>query len=118
MNTQTELSVDPAHVLTKAFQNAGKALGMNQAQLGRVIGRNRTSLNRGLDPISKPGELALILIRCYRGLYALVGGDTETMQHWMRTYNNHTLGIPKEQVQTVTGLNYVLEYLDAMRGKV
>ncbi len=30
----------------------------------------------------------------------------------------HTGGTPAKQVQTVQGLNHVLEYLDAMRGKI
>ena len=58
---------------------------MTQAQLGRVVGRDRTSLTRGLDPDTKPGELALMLIRCYHGLYALVGGNTDAIRHWMQS---------------------------------
>lgn len=105
-------------VLSRALLNAGKALGMSQAQLGGVIGRDRTSLGRGIDPTSKAGELALLLIRCYRSLFVLVGGKPEDMKHWMQTENHHTGGIPLKQVQSVQGLNHVLEYLDAMRGKV
>jgi hypothetical protein len=40
------------------------------------------------------------------------------MQHWMKTENLHTGGIPAEQVKTVQGLTTVLEYLDALRGKL
>lgn len=105
-------------VLAKALLNAGKALGMSQIQLGNVIGKDRSSISRGLDPKSKAGELALLLIRCYRSLYVLVGGKSDDMKHWMQTKNRHTGGTPMEQVQTIQGLNHVLEYLDAMRGKV
>ena len=105
-------------VLAKALLNAGKALGMSQIQLGNVIGKDRSSISRGLDPESKAGELALLLIRCYRSLYVLVGGKSDDMKHWMQTKNRHTGGTPMEQVQTIRGLNHVLEYLDAMRGKV
>ena len=111
-------SADKRTVLSKALLNAGKALGMSQTEIGKVIGKDRTSLGRGLAPESKAGELALLLIRCYRSLYVLVGGNAEDMKHWMHTVNKHTDGIPAEQVQTVQGLNHVLEYLDAMRGKV
>lgn len=111
-------SADDRAVLSKALLNAGKALGMSQTQIGQAIGKDRTSLGRGLDPGSKSGELALLLIRCYRSLYVLVGGRAEDMRHWMHTENHHTGGVPVEQVQTVPGLNHVLEYLDAMRGKV
>ena len=109
---------DEHTVLSKAVLNAGKALGLSQADLGKVVGRDRTSIARGVDPHSKSGELALLLIRCYRSLYVLVGGQAEAMRHWMRTQNLHTGGVPGEQVKTVQGLNQVLTYLDAIRGKV
>ncbi len=110
---------DPSEVLTKALLNAGKALGLNQKQLGQVIGRDRTAFHRGgISPQSKAGELALLLIRVYRSLYALVGGKEQDLQHWMQTENRHTGGIPAEQVLSVTGLIRVLEYLDAIRGRV
>jgi hypothetical protein len=91
---------------------------LSQADLGCVIGKDRTSVTRGVDPNSKPGELALILIRCYRDLYALVGGQADDIRHWMHTDNLHTGGVPAEQVKTVQGLVRVLQYLDAIRGKV
>ena len=109
---------DDRTVLSKALLTAGKELGMSQTELGNVIGKDRTSIGRGLDPKSKAGELALLLIRCYRSLYVLVGGKSADIRHWMHTENRHTGGVPVEQVQTIVGLNHVLEYLDAMRGKV
>ena len=111
-------TIDSNAVLSEALVNAGKALGMTQTQVGCVIGKDRTTLNRGLSPGSKAGELALLFIRCYRSLFVLIGGKPNDMKHWMHTKNRHTGGIPSEQVQTVQGLNQVLEYLDAMRGKV
>ena len=112
------LSSNQTAVLTKALLNAGKALGLSQAELGRVIGKDRTSIARGISPESKSGELALLLIRCYRDLHVLVGGAEPDIQHWMHTHNRHTGGVPAEQVKTVQGLTRVLQYLDAIRGKV
>jgi hypothetical protein len=106
------------NVLGKALLNAGKALGLSQTEIGKIIGKDRTSISRGIDPEGKSGELALLLIRCYRSLYVLVGGNTGDMKHWMQTKNRHTGGVPAEQIQTVQGLNRVVEYLDALRGKV
>ncbi len=116
-STQAVRRPDAMAVLSKAFLKAGRELGLTQEQLGRVVGRNRTSLHRGIDPASKAGELATMFIRCYRGLHVLVGGDTEVMRHWMSVENRHTGGVPAQQVQTVPGLAQVLDYLDAMRGK-
>jgi hypothetical protein len=118
MRTLSKSQAEPRQVLSQAVLRAGRTLGLSQADVGRVIGRDRTSIACGLDPGSKAGELALLLIRCYRSLYVLVGGREEDMRHWMQTANHHTGGIPAEQVKTVQGLAEVVAYLDAMRGKV
>ncbi|MBD3619086.1 MAG: DUF2384 domain-containing protein [Chromatiales bacterium] len=119
MPTATLPKADPRAVLTKALLNAGQALGLSQADLGRVVGKDRSVFSRGqLDPASKSGELALLLIRCYRSLYALMGGDEAQMRHWMHTHNHHTGGVPAVQLRTVEGLVRVAGYLDAIRGKV
>lgn len=112
------LAVDKADVLGRSTYAAGEMLGLSRAEVGTIIGRNRSSIDRyGIDPQSKAGELALILIRVYRSLYALMGGDAVNMQHFMETNNRGTQGIPREQVHTVQGLMTVCEYLDAIRGK-
>lgn len=119
MNLALAPDTDRSGVLSEALTNAGKHLGMSQADLGAVIGKNRTAVSRGsIEPDSKAGELALLFIRCYRALFVLVGGDFGQMRHWMRTENRHTGGIPCEQIKSVQGLTTVLEYLDAMRGKL
>ena len=118
MESNVARSPDARRVLAAALVNAGRELGLTQADLGAVIGRDRTALSRGqLDPTSKAGELALLLIRAYRALFALVGGDRVAMRHWMRTENGHTGGVPAEQIRSVEGLSRVVTYLDAIRGK-
>lgn len=104
-------------LLAKAVRNAGKALGLSLAETGQVIGKDRTSIGRGLDPASKSGELALLLIRCYRSLHVLTGGREPDIRHWMQIENAGTGGVPAEQVKSIAGLVRVVEYLDAMRGK-
>src|SRR4026207_2425979 len=96
---------DPGRVLAAALISAGKELGLTQAALGAVIGRDRTALRRGhLRPASNPREPALLLIRAYRALFVLVGGDRAVMRHWMQTENLHTGGIPAEQIRRGQGL--------------
>lgn len=114
---------DPARadanlVLAKALANAGRELGLTQADVGAVIGRDRTALSRAaIAPDTKSGELALLLIRAYRALFVLVGGDAAQMRHWMHTDNRHLGGVPAELLRSVQGLIRVVEYLDAIRGK-
>jgi hypothetical protein len=110
--------LDENLVLSNAVIRAAKLLGLSRLELGEVIGRDRTSIARGVNPDSKPGELSLLLIRCYRALTVLVGNDPQSIKHWFTTFNIHTNGIPKEQVRSAQGLVHVTEYLDAMRGKI
>ncbi len=123
MTTAEKLQPDPAQVLAKAVLRAGAQLGLNQGQLGQVLGLHRSvvsRLKRGrpLDPASKEGELALLLVRVARALFALTGGDEAWMRHFMATPNRLTGGVPAEQVRTVQGLVRVLQVVDALRGKV
>ena len=109
----------PAEVLTRALVKTGKELGLTQSELGAIVGRDRTALSRSaLEPDTKSGELALLLIRAYRALYVLVGGEPRQMKHWMHTHNHHVGGVPAELIRTVPGLVRVVEYLDAIRGRV
>ncbi len=119
MAPNTVARPDPRRVLATALVNAGKEVGLTQHDLATIIGRDRTAFSRsGLDPDSKSGELALLFVRAYRALFALTGGDRDAMRHWFRTANLHTGGVPADQVRQVQGLVLVVEYLDAVRGKL
>lgn len=115
---------DKESVLSKAFLRAGEQLGLSQAELAKIIGKSRSWVNRLahqdvlLSPSQKEGELALLFIRLARALYALNDGDPQWTHHFMRTNNSMTRGIPAEQVQSVTGLVSVVQFVDAIRGKI
>jgi hypothetical protein len=114
-----KLQPDPAAVLGKAVLRASERMGLSRSELGKVLGRDRSSISRaGVDPDSKAGELAKLLLRCYRSLAVLVDDNEAQMREWLVTSNQHTGGIPERQMQTVPGLVAVCEYLDAIRGKV
>ena len=121
MNAQLKPRIKPqeAQVLAAAFLNAGKELGLKQLVLERIIDRDRSSINRsGIDPNTKSGELALLLVRIYRSLFVLMGGNSVQMKHWMKTLNLHTGGVPADQILCIPDLVKIVGYLDAMRGKV
>ena len=114
---------DPAPVLAKAALSAAARLGLRNKQLAAVIGSSEASVSRlqhgrGLDPQSKEGELALLFLRVYRSLDALVGGDDDKAKDWLHAENDHVGGIPAERIRTVEGLVDVVQYLDAMRGRL
>jgi antitoxin Xre/MbcA/ParS-like protein len=114
---------DPAAVLAKAVLAAAGRLGLRNRHLAAVIGSSEASVSRlqsgrGLEPESKEGELALLFLRLYRSLDALVGGDDEKARQWLRSNNHHTAGVPAERIRSVEGLVDVVQYLDAMRGRL
>ena len=83
-----------AAVLATATQRAAALLGLNGAALARVLGVSEASVSRlargerGLPPEAKEGELALLLVRLYRSLDALVGNDEARRLAWMRSHND------------------------------
>jgi plasmid maintenance system antidote protein VapI len=113
----------PDEVLAKAVLNAADQLGLKQAELAQVLGIHRTAVSRlkqslSLDPATKQGELALLLIRIARAVYALAGGDSAWIKHFMHSPNRVTGGVPAQQVQSIHGLMQVLHFVDANRGKL
>ncbi len=117
-----EPAVQTSRVLTKAAVRAARTLGLTQRTLAAVIGISESSasrLNRGrfVDPLSKEGELAILLLRVFRSLDALLGGNDREARKWMHAGNIHLRGVPADLVCTVPGLVRVADYLDAMRGK-
>ncbi|HEX5971099.1 MAG TPA: MbcA/ParS/Xre antitoxin family protein [Gemmatimonadaceae bacterium] len=114
---------EPSTVLAKATLAAAERLGLRSRQLAGVIGSSEASVSRlrsgrGLDPPSKEGELALLFLRLYRSLDALVGGDDVKARDWLHAGNLHLRGVPADRIRSVEGLVDVVQYLDAMRGRL
>jgi hypothetical protein len=114
---------DPGAVLAKAVLAAAARLDLRQRHLAAVLGSSEASVSRlqhgrGIDPASKDGELALLFLRLYRSLDALLGGDDAKSREWLHAPNDHLGGVPAERVRTVEGLVDVVQYLDAMRGRL
>lgn len=113
--------VDPSEVLAKATARAGQLLGLSGAALARTIGVSEPTVSRivrgqkSLNPGSKEGELALLLVRVYRSLDALVGTDDQKRLAWMNSHNKALGGIPQKLIQSAEGLVATLHYLDGMR---
>ena len=94
-------SPEPSAVLTKALLRASERLGLSQAALARTIGVSEATASRvargrsTVDPATKEGELALLLLRAFRSLDALVGGDADAARAWMHAENDHLRGVPR-----------------------
>ena len=78
---------------------------------------SRSSLSNTLKE-TKPFELAVLFIRLYRSLDALVGGDDAVARAWLKNDNTVLKRAPIELIQSVAGLANVIAYLDARRALV
>ncbi|MGI9141024.1 MAG: MbcA/ParS/Xre antitoxin family protein [Gemmatimonadaceae bacterium] len=117
------VSPNPSKVLAKAALAAAARLDLRSRHLAAIIGTSEASVSRlrigrTLDPDQKEGELALLFLRLYRSLDALVGGDDEKAKAWLHAANDHLGGVPADRIRTVEGLVDVIQYLDAMRGRL
>lgn len=115
----------PGSVLVTAVRKSAELLGLNQRALANVLGVSEPTVSRlmrnerPVDISSHEGQCAILLVRAFRSLDALVGGSAEKARQWFHAPNTGVGGeIPAERVQTVEGLVDVVHYLDAMRGNL
>ena len=110
-------------VLTKAVLRAARALGLTQRRLAAVLGLSEATVSRfgrgkTIDARTKDGELAVLVLRLFRSLDTVVGGDETKARTWLWAENDHLGGIPADRIRTIAGLLDVVSYLDAVRGKL
>jgi hypothetical protein len=113
----------PDEVLTKALLNAAQRLGVRNRHVAAVVGSSEATISRlqrgrTIEPSSKEGELALLFLRLFRSLDALVGGNEDQARAWLHGENEHLGGVPAERIRSVEGLVDAVQYLDAMRGRL
>ncbi len=108
-------------VLTKAALRAADRLGLSGRQLADIVGVSEATVSRWkrdeslLEPGSKPFELAALLVRTFRSLDAITGGDEAVARRWLAAPNTSLAARPVERMTQVQGLVDVTTYLDARR---
>lgn len=111
-------------VVSKALLRSSELLGLTAKELSTVVGLSEPSISRlkrsedGTPLTGKSYELALLFIRLYRSLDAIVGGDDSVARQWIRTDNSMLGGKPLNRIKTIDGLAHVLAYLDARRAPI
>ena len=111
-----------AAIVVKALVRAADRLDVPSKLLSRIVGLSEATISRMrkgdyvLD--GKPLELAIMFVRLYRSLDALVGGDDSVASAWLKNKNSALKDSPLQLIQTVSGLTDVLQYLDARRAVV
>lgn len=115
---------EPAMVAAKALLRAAQLLDLSARDVAAVIGLSEASVSRLKRADEAPRlagkayELALLFIRLYRSLDAIMGGDDEASRKWLRAQNSALGGAPLTRIKTIDGLTHVLAYLDARRAPV
>ena len=115
---------DEAATVTKAVLRAADRLGLPNRELAGVLGLSEATISRMgsgaylLAPGDKPFELAVLFLRLFRSLDAIVGGDASVAQAWLRNDNTALGGPPIAAIASIAGLVNVVGYLDARRALV
>ncbi len=110
-----------AHVVTKATLRAAAHLDVPNKVLARIVGLSEATISRmgsGAYTIArdqKPFELALMFLRLYRSLDAILGGDETAAQKWLISDNAALGTTPLAAIQSLDGLVNVVAYVDARR---
>ena len=108
-------------VVTKSVMRAADRLALPNRVLAAVLGVSEATVSRmgagtyQLAPESKPFELAVLFLRLFRSLDAIVGGDFAVARKWLRNDNTALGAAPIALIESVSGLVNVVAYLDAHR---
>jgi transcriptional regulator with XRE-family HTH domain len=120
---QAEAHPDAPATLGKAVLRAADFLGLNQATLATVLGVSGPTVSRlasggyKLQPSRRhEWEFALLFVRLYRSLAALLGSDADA-RTWLRSENLALGARPLDLICGAEGMVRVLHYLDASRGR-
>jgi hypothetical protein len=110
-----------AAVVTKGVLRAAERLGLSNRVVAAVLGVSEATVSRmssgvyQLEPGTKPFELAVLFLRLFRSLDAIVGGDTAVARAWLQNENTALSAAPVALIETVAGLVNVVAYLDDRR---
>jgi hypothetical protein len=111
-------------VVTRATLKAADRLKITNSALARIVGLSEPTVSRMrkgeyfLERGNKPFELAILFVRFYRSLDAIVGGDDKVAGEWIRNKNTALRSVPLQLIQTVAGLVNAIEYLDSRRAPI
>ena len=111
-------------VLTKAATRAATRLGMSGKLLSDVLGLSEAQVSRlrngevTLTENTKAFELAALLVRVFRSLDAILGGDERATQAWITSQNVALGGHPIDRMTSIQGLADVVTYLNARRAPI
>ena len=111
-------------VVTKAALRAATRLGLSNRALSRILGLSEASVSRmgagtyTLARRDKSFDLAVLFVRLFRSLDAIVAGDEAAARAWLVSHNAGLNGVPAQLIESLPGLVNVVAYLDARRALI
>lgn len=93
-------------------------MGLTDGQAAQALGLTERQINllhsgrRYLRAESKAGEIALMIVRIYRAVDALVGSDEATRRRWMANHHQELQCSPQQTITTVVALVNTLDCLE------
>ena len=117
-------AISEGAVVTKAALRAADLLGISNKAFARIVGVSEASVSRmgagtyALRPDEKSFELAVLFVRFYRALDAIVHGDDAVARAWLASPNATLGGTPLTLIQSLPGLVHAVAYLDARRALI
>jgi len=111
-------------VVTRAVLRSAERLGLSARLLGAVIGLSEPTISRMkrgeyvLEDKTKSFELSVLLVRVFRSLDAITGGNDAVAKAWIKNANTALGGKPADKLVSISGLVDVIAYLDARRALV
>jgi len=124
VRSAVRLAISEGTVVTKATLRAASLLAISNRALARIVGVSEATVSRmgsgtyTLRPDEKPFELAVLFIRFYRALDAIVHGDDKVARAWLINHNEALGDAPLTVIQSLPGLMHAVAYLDARRALV
>ncbi len=126
MRAKARPQSDPGEsgVITRATLRAADRLGLRNNVLAKIVGVSEPTVSRMrkgeyvFERGQKSFELAILFVRLYRSLDAVVGGDDKIAAAWIKNKNTALDDTPLELIQKIAGLSNVIAYLDARRALV
>ncbi len=125
LNVAPQSTQDRSRVLTSAVQEVAKRFELGTTDLKDIIGVSQSTASRLLNGQyqlpdgSKAWELSAMLVRVYRSLSSMVGGDDVLARTWLHSPNHAFDGKhPAQAIKRIEGLARACEYLDAHRARI
>jgi uncharacterized protein (DUF2384 family) len=120
---QTSSRANPSATLSKAVVRAARFLDISQTLLAEILGLSEATVSRltrdkyQLRSDRKEWQFALLFVRLFRSLDALLGHD-EQARTWLHGTNTGLGASPIDLLTNPEGLVRVVNYLDAYRARI